>query len=130
METKIREYFDGIVNKAKAKFNNVSFVIDHSPERAILRINAEYKKYRIFTSELLNEEYRKYNYYLLEVDFVVVGMDNSQDHRAIRLKYGKMPEKNKDRLVPHIHLNNKTELQLTDEMHFEDFIAWIEVNLD
>lgn len=130
METEIRTYFDDIVQQAAAFFDDLDHQIDISPERAILRINATYKQYRIFATELKSPEYRKYNYYVLEVDFVVAGFDNSPDVRAVRMKYSKLPESNADRLVPHAHFENKTVLKLTEELYFSDFIEWMQDNLE
>ena len=102
---------------------------DISPQRAILRIRARYKKYRISATELLSPQYRKYNYYLLDVNYVITGFDNAPDTRAIRLKYGEIPTDDKEKMVPHQHLKNKTELVLTSEIQFQDFIEWIKSNL-
>jgi hypothetical protein len=130
LETKITEYFNSLIKLAEANFENVTYKTDVTPQRAILRLNARYKQYRIAASELLHEEYRKYNYFLLELDFVVAGFDNAPDSRAIKMKYSKIPESDKDKLVPHLHLKNKTELFLTKEFYFNDFIEWINSNLN
>lgn len=130
METEIGAYFDDIIQQAEDYFDNVESKIDITPERSILRLQATYKQYRMFATELKSPEYRKYNYYLLELNFVVVGFDNSPDARAIKLKYDKIPQNDVDKLVPHQHLENKTILNLTEEIFFSDFIEWLKKHLD
>lgn len=83
----------------------------------------------MFITELLSPDYRKYNYYILKGDYVVIGFDNSQDIRAIKLKFKKVPHNNIERLVPHKHLKDKTILELTDEITVGDFINWISLNI-
>ena len=129
METETTKYFNDIIDEAKNVFSNLDYTIDNTPERAILRINAIYKDYRIFVTELLSDDYRKYNFYLLKDDYVIIGFDNAQDIRAIKLKFEKIPNSNIDRLVPHKHLKNKTILKLTDEISITDFINWIKLNI-
>ncbi|MEM8526199.1 MAG: hypothetical protein AAGG68_16280 [Bacteroidota bacterium] len=130
METKIRTYFDDIIQQAEDYFEQVEHEIDTTPARAILRLKATHKQYRMFATEIKSPDYRKYNYYLLEMDFVVVGFDNAPDARAIKLKYDKIPQNDVDKLVPHQHLENKTILKLTEEIYFSDFIAWLKENLE
>ncbi|MEN8121455.1 MAG: hypothetical protein ABFS35_13975 [Bacteroidota bacterium] len=129
MEREITKYFDNIINDINNFFSNVEYTIDRTPHRAILRINATYQDYRVFVTELISKEYRKYNYYLLSKDYVVVGLDNSQDIRAIKLKYKSIPDSNAERLVPHKHLKNKTILELTEEYTITGFIDWIKINI-
>ena len=68
---------------------------------------------------------RKYSYYLLADDIVIVGFDNSADPRAIRLKYGTIGQEHVGNLVPHAHYENKSRLVLTEEMTFQDFVTWV-----
>ena len=104
-------------------------MVDATPERAILRMQALYGVHRVSVSELLGEGVRKYRYYLLRGNFVVAGFDNSADPRAIRLKYGRIDKTNTGQLIPHLHLNDKTELILTAEMGFDTFIVWVKENV-
>ena len=94
-----------------------------------MRINATFKENRVFIVELISSDYRKYNYYLLKNNYVIVGFDNSQDVRAIKLKYKKVPKNDIDKLVPHKHLKDKTVLELTEEISISEFINWIEINI-
>ena len=57
------------------------------------------------------------------------GFDNAPDPRAIRMKYGKIGVEHKGENVPHLHLENKTRIELTEEMTFSDFIEWLNQNL-
>jgi len=129
LETKVTKYFNKLIKKNIIFFSNVNYKIDITPIRAILKINANYKNYRVFITELLSKDYRKYNFYLLKKNYVIVGFDNSQDARAIKLKFKKKPKNKFNLLVPHQHLKNKTILKLTDEIFLEDFIDWIKKNV-
>ncbi|MCD4791858.1 MAG: hypothetical protein K8R54_01395 [Bacteroidales bacterium] len=86
METETSKYFSNIISQINEFFSNVESTIDHTPQRQILRVNAAYKNYRIFITELTSPDYRKYNYYILKDEYVLVGFDNSQDIRAIKMK--------------------------------------------
>jgi len=108
----------------------VEHTIDSTPQRSILRLQATYGAYRVIVTELFSEGARKYRYYLLKGLFVEAGFDNSSDPRALRLKYGTINRDYAHELIPHLHLADKTELVLTDEMRFESFIHWIRENID
>jgi len=129
LETKTTGYFNTIISEVIDFFSDVEYTGDYTPQRAILRINATYKDHRVFISELISPDYRKYTFYILKDNYVVAGFDNSQDIRAIKLKFKKPPDNDIDRLIPHLHLKNKTVLELTDEITLTDFINWIKVNI-
>lgn len=95
----------------------------------ILRLQAHYKHFEISLTELIADKQRKYRYYVLSKDKVIVGFDNSPDPQAVRLKFGRMGSF-AGSLVPHVHLDNKRTIELTDEMTFPMFIEWLEVHLD
>jgi len=122
-------YFANIVAAAKKAFRQVEHTTDSTPERAILRLRALYGHHRVFVTELLSEGVRKYRYYLLLDDWVVVGFDNSPDPRAIRLKYGHVGAEHAGELVPHLHERNKAHVELTDDISFADFLSWLENNV-
>jgi len=103
--------------------------IDTTPARAILRIQAQYGHYRVFITELIDASARKYRYFVLHGDNVEVGFDNSPDPRALRLKYGRIGEAHAGEPIPHLHRANKTQLQLTAEISFTDFIDWLHQHL-
>ena len=126
MDTKITEHFDDIVHLAQQAFQQVAYTIDSSPQHAILKLNARYGDLRIMVVELFSNSQRKYRYYALRENWVTVGFDNSPDPRAIRLKYGRIGKEYAGRLVPHLHLHDKTKLVLTDEITFVDFVVWLQ----
>ncbi len=129
MDATVAEYLAVIVSQARLVFDQVEATIDATPERAILRVQANYGIYRVLVVELLSGRVRKYRYYVLNGDFVAAGFDNSADPRAIRLKYGRIDEFNAGQMIPHLHLNNKTDLILTEEVDFAAFVVWLRANL-
>ena len=129
MDKKIREHFVEVIALARHVFERVEVELDSTPERAILRLNAQYGPYRVFITELFSEQMRKYRYYVLRDNWVEAGFDNSPDPRALRLKYGHIGEEHVGEHIPHLHLDNKTRLSLTEEMTFEAFVDWLRGNL-
>ena len=129
MDAKVTEYFADVIALAQATFEGVKYVNDVTPLRAILRLEAKYRIYRVLITELFSDEVRKYRYYVLEGDRVEAGFDNSPDPRAIRLKYGRIGAEYAGQNVPHLHLENKQELVLTEEMTFADFVDWLKINI-
>lgn len=129
MDAKVTAYFADVISQALANFEGVKYVNDTTPLRAILRLEAKYGIYRVLITELFSDEVRKYRYYVLEGDRVEAGFDNSPDPRAIRLKYGRIGEEYAGENVPHLHLDNKRELVLTEEMVFADFVDWLKTNI-
>jgi len=72
---------------------------------------------------------RKYRYYVLRGEWVEAGFDNSPDPRAIRLKYGKIGKEHAGENIPHLHLDDKGRLSLTEEITFTAFVEWFRANL-
>lgn len=124
MDTQTYDDFTRIVQQAEALCTDVTSVIDATPERSILRLQAAYGKYRVFVTELRDAQTRKYRYYLLKGNWVEVGFDNSPDPRVLRLKYRKIGQHTRE-LIPHCHRENKQHIELTDEMTMEMFVQWI-----
>ena len=129
MDQDIANHFAGIVALAQATFEEVEYIIDATPERAILRLQAKYGRYRVFVTELFSDEVRNYRYYILEGDWVEAGFDNSPDPRAIRLKYGRIGKEHAGENVPHLHRQDKTELALTEEIDCTSFVEWVKINI-
>jgi hypothetical protein len=122
--------FARIIALARAHLELVQVVEeDCSPERAILRLTARYGRYRVFITEIISRTSRHYRYYVLDGDIVVVGFDNAADARALRLKYGRQRRKHIGELIPHLHLKDKTQLELTEEMTCTAFLAWLQANV-
>ena len=129
MDEKTSRHFAEIIELAQSVFEQVTYEIDVTPERAILRIEAEYGKYQILVTELFSDGLRKYRYYVMRGNWVEAGFDNSPDPRAIRLKYGEIGEEHAGENIPHLHLEDKTRLSLTEEMTFAEFVRWLKSNL-
>ena len=129
MDTKVTNHFADIITLAQATFAHVEYVTDATPERAILRLQAKYGKYRVFITELFSDGVRKYRYYVLREDWVEAGFDNSPDPRAIRLKYGRIDLEHAGEYVPHLHQDDKARLSLTEEMTFAVFVDWLKANV-
>lgn len=129
MDEKTSRYFDDLIRLAQSTFEKVEFELNSTPGRSILNIQAEYGQFRIFVTELFSDKVRKYRYYVLREDWVEAGFDNSPDPRAIRFKYGKIGEEHAGENVPHLHLDDKSRLSLTQEMTFTSFVEWLKKNL-
>jgi len=129
LDEKTSRHFAEIIELAKSVFENVTYEVDATPDRSILRINAEYGKYVILVTELLSDGLRKYRYYVLRDNWVEAGFDNAPDPRAIRLKYGQIGEEHAGENIPHLHREDKTQLHLTEEMTFAGFVDWLNTNL-
>ena len=129
MDEKTSRHFAEIIQLAQSTFEQITYEIDATPDRAILRIEAEYGKYQILVTELFSDGLRKYRYYVLRGDWVEAGFDNAPDPRAIKLKYGKIGEEHTGENVPHLHREDKTQLYLTEEMTFARFVDWLKSNL-
>ena len=129
MDEKTSRHFAEIIELAQSVFENITYEIDATPDRSILRIEAEYGKYQILVTELFSDGLRKYRYYVLRVDWVEAGFDNAPDPRAINLKYGKIGEEHAGENIPHLHREDKTLLYITEEMTFADFVQWLKGNL-
>ena len=129
MDAQTRNDFADIIRQAQSAFSEVEYTIDTTPERAILRLQGLYGTYRIFITELIDAQRRKYRYYVIEGERVEVGFDNSPDPRALRLKYGRIGTEHAGECIPHRHDQNKTRLELTGEMDVAQFITWIHANL-
>jgi hypothetical protein len=125
LDRKITDNFARIIELAKIHFDAVQYVIDTTPKRAIIKLNALYKNDKILVTELYSDNIFKYRYYVLNNNFVKAGFDNASDPRAIRLKYGKIGKEHSGELIPHLHLEDKQELILTEEMNFDKFLAWL-----
>lgn len=92
-------------------------------------MEADHGKYQILVTELFSDGLRKYRYYVLDGNRVEAGFDNSPDPRAIRLKYGEIGLEHTGENIPHLHLEDKTVLSLTEEITFQAFVSWLTGNL-
>lgn len=101
---------------------------DHTPERSILRLGARYIRFVVLITEIITRELRKYRYYVLDGDRVVAGFDNAPDPRALRAKYDRIGQEHAGELIPHLHLEDKTQLALTEEMDCQAFLSWLMIH--
>ena len=129
MDDKTARHFAEIIEFGRSTFEQTTYAIDSTPNRAILRLQAEYGKYQVLVTELFSDGLRKYRYYVLRGKWVEAGFDNSPDPRAIRLKYGEIGQEHAGEHIPHLHLEDKTHLSLTEEMTFPEFIRWVKGNM-
>ncbi|MCW5205522.1 hypothetical protein VU08_01125 [Desulfobulbus sp. F5] len=128
MDEKIAEYFAAVITTAAGIFENCAHEQDCTPERAILQLHGEYGSCKILITELFSDKLRKYRYYVLQGNRVEAGFDNAPDPRAIRMKYGKIGKEHAGENIPHLHLDDKTSMVLTEEMMFSDFVEWLQGN--
>ena len=68
-------------------------------------------------------------YYVFDGTYIVAGFDNHADLSAIRLRYGAEWKQHRYEPISHLHLENKTKLELTEEMTCQQFLTWMELNL-
>ena len=131
METAFTQYFDHLIRQFRDAFDQTVVVDrDEKPSRARLELTGTYNQYQVhFLEILLPSSERKYAYYVLLGDEVIVGFDNAPDPRALRLKYGDDYTHYRLSRVPHCHTDNKATISLTEELHFEEFLSWIHNNL-
>lgn len=129
MDPETPGHFADIVALAQGVFTQVDSVIDSTPERAILRLQARYGLYTVYITELFSDCIRKYRYYILRRDWVAAGFDNAPDPRALRLKYGRISTAHAGECIPHLHRDNKNRLLLTEEMTFTAFVDWLQANI-
>ncbi len=116
MDTKAQYDFTNIIRLVTQVFTEIEYTTDTTPERAILRLQAKYGQYRVYITELLDKRIRKYRYYALKDEWIEAGFDNSPDPRALRLKYGRIDKQHTGEYIPHLHQENKTQLELTEDM--------------
>ncbi|MCP4113032.1 MAG: hypothetical protein GY749_47145 [Desulfobacteraceae bacterium] len=129
MDKKVTEYFTDVIISARSVFEHVEYKTDITPERSILRLQGRYGLYQVLVTELFSDRMRKYRYYVLRENRVEAGFDNSPDPRAIRLRYGRIGSEHAGEYIPHLHLEDKTQMILTEEMTFAGFIDWLETNI-
>lgn len=128
MEEAHTRYLDGLIAKICRSFDDVQVLRrDETQEVQILDVEGVYCTYRIVISEILSPEGRKYAFYVLdESDAVIVGFDNSPDHKVIRMKYGDQYRQHIGERIPHRHGYRRRGVQVTSEMTLEMFIRWVE----
>jgi hypothetical protein len=96
---------------------------DSDEDRAILTIEGEFENDRVFIKEVVDSRARRYAYYVLKDDRVVVGLDNHADRTALRLKYREHFAAHIHELIPHRHGADKRNTVLTEPWTALRFLA-------
>lgn len=109
-----RKDFARIVALARVKLEQVEVIQEIDTERAILIIKGQRPPYRIFIKATISSKGRRYAYYILINEQVMLGLDNHPDRQALRLKYGSKFAAHLAELIPHRHNVDKTLLTLTE----------------
>lgn len=127
MENEVRRHFDEIIEDAKTVLEDVEIKQDYSVKRALLKLSGNFGKLKVRITEVIDVDKRKYAYYLINVDLVVIGFDNAPDINALKLKYGKDYVHHLDERIPHFHGKGKKNTELTNEISFKEFLEEIEM---
>lgn len=125
MESEIRRHFDEIVTTAKSLLNNIKIEEDFSLKRALLKISGNFESFEVKVTEIIDEEKRKYAYYLINKGVVEYGCDNASDIKALKMRYGRDYIKHLNEPIPHTHGKGKKTTELTDEMDAKEFFEKI-----
>ena len=130
MDAGIGTHFDELISLTKARLADVEVVRrDVTPQRAILELRGAWGKYTVRLVEIIKPDGREYRYYVFDGTYIVAGFNNHADLSAIRLRYGAEWKRHRYEPIPHLHLENKTKLELVKEMTCQQFLAWVEANL-
>lgn len=106
--------FEDIIALARSRLNLAKIEQDINEDRAILMVEGEFGNHRVSVKEVVDAKARRYAYYVLIDDRVVVGLDNHADRTALRLKYGEHFAAHIHELIPHRHGTDKLETVLTE----------------
>jgi hypothetical protein len=120
------EDFARVIALARTELEQVEVTQEIDTERAILTIMGQRPPYRIFIKETISARGRRYAYYILADDRVLLGLDNHADRQALRLRYGDDFAAHLTELIPHQHNVDKTSLILTEEWTAEQFLNELE----
>jgi hypothetical protein len=100
LDEKTSRHFAEIIELAESVFENVIYEIDATPDRSILRIDAEYGKYQIFVTELFSAGIRKYRITLC----AAIGSMQGMIMRPIRVLFGSNMGKSEKNMLGNIFL--------------------------
>ncbi len=120
------EGFAGIVALAHTSLTDVEIEQDVSFDRAILTIRGHYGHYKVFIKETVGVALRRYAFYVLLDNRVMLGLDNHADRQALRLKYDDDFKAHIHELLPHRHGIDKMTTALTEEWTAEQFLDTLE----
>ena len=125
MEIEIRKHFDEILAATRSVLGDLNIEEDISKRRALLKVKGSFGVFDVRITEIIDQEKRKYAYYLIHNGKVEYGCDNAPDIKALKLKYRDAYCRHLNEPVPHAHGKGKKSLELTDEMSVEDFFKRI-----
>ncbi len=125
------EYLDRVAALFTATFELATVVNrDDRSDRCLLEMTGQYGTYRVrFLEVVAPNAPRKYTYYVLQDDRVIVGFDNAPDPQVRRLKYSSAHAAHRYERIPHRHTTDKASVELVPETTCADFIAWVKTNL-
>jgi len=121
--------FADIIALARARLTQVRVEEDSEADRAILAIEGRFGEYRVVLKEVINPQRRRYAYYVLQGERLILGFDNHADRTALRLKYGDAFTSHIFDLVPHRHGPDKTPTILTEPWDAVRFLEDLDVLL-
>ncbi len=114
--------FADIIALARARLTQVSIEENSEADRAILTIEGRFDGYRVVLKEVVNPQRRRYAYYVLQGERVILGFDNHVDRTALRMKYGDDYTAHIFDLIPHRHGPDKTTTILTEPWNAVRFL--------
>jgi hypothetical protein len=118
----IRADFARLIRLAYEKLEQVNISQEIEQTRAILKIDGQHSPYRIVMKETITSSARRYSYYILVDNRVMIGLDNHADRHALRLKYGDNFTDHLTELIPHQHGVDKRTVNLTKIWTGEQFL--------
>lgn len=126
MATTVNPSFERIITIANKKLNQLKISQEIEANLAILSLDGKYQAYRVVLKETITPKGRRYAYYILLNNRVMLGLDNHADHKALRLKYGDDFTAHLTELIPHRHSRDKLSVTLTLEWTGEQFLTALE----
>ena len=123
MDGQVERYLDQVFDLARQHFSDLQMVARAvTDEWGLIQLRGNFRDLDIAITEVMRPTGRKYSYYLLKDGRVLLGLDNSPDRKALRLKFGETFSQHLYELVPHQHAEDKLNLKLTEEQTLEDFV--------
>ncbi len=130
MDTGVTARFDELISLARVHLTDVRVARrDVTSRRTILELRGTWDRHTIRLVEIVTPDGREYRYYVFDGTYIVAGFNNHADLSAIRLRYGADWRQHRYEPIPHLHRENKTKVELTEEMTCQQFLTWIELNL-
>jgi hypothetical protein len=126
MAKTVGESFEQTISIASKKLTQVKVSQEIDSTLAILTIEGVYQSYRVVMKETISSAGRRYAYYLLSGNRVMLGLDNHADRKALRLKYGDEFTTHLSELIPHRHDADKISVTLTSVWTGEQFLEALE----